>query len=66
MKVLGILLVIVGIIKFSIMGKVDKKELSERLSDVPVNVDTVYDLINGFLLFEGLLEVVCGLFIVFL
>lgn len=64
MKILGILLILMGMFKFSIMGKVDKNELSERLSNVPVNVDTIYDLINGFLLFEGLLETVCGLFIV--
>lgn len=63
MKILGILLILMGMFKFSIMGKVDKNELSERLSNVPVNVDTIYDLINGFLLFEGLLETVCGLFI---
>lgn len=47
-------------------SKVNKEELSERIADLPMNVDTLYQIVNGYLVCDGLLEVICGLFIVFL
>lgn len=66
MKILGILLVILGIFKLSMTNKVNKEDLSERVPDLPINADTLYQIVSGCLVCDGLLEVICGLFIVLL
>nr|DAT77771.1 MAG TPA: hypothetical protein [Caudoviricetes sp.] len=44
--------------------RVNKDEISERLPYM--NSDMIYEVARGYLTFEGLLEVLCGAFIVFL
>lgn len=64
MKILGIILAILGIVKFSMVRRVNKDEISERLPYM--NSDMIYEVARGYLTFEGLLEALCGAFIVFL
>lgn len=64
MKILGILLAISGIFKFLIAGKIDVDDISNRFPNI--DTDTIYEIVHGYLIFEGLVEVLCGAFIVFL
>lgn len=66
MKILGILLVLMGIFKFSMVGKADKDSIADRATDLPISADTLYEIVKGVLLLDGLLEVTCGAFIIFL
>lgn len=66
MKTLGILLVLMGIFKFSIVGKADKDSIADKTADLPISADTLYEIVKGVLLLDGLLEVTCGAFIIFL
>lgn len=63
---MGILLVILGIFKLSMISKVSKEDISKRVPDLPVSADALYQVVSGYIVCDGLLEVLCGLFIVFL
>lgn len=66
MKILGILLVLMGIFKFSMVGKADKDSIVDKIAILLISADTLYEIVKGVLLLDGLLEVTCGAFIIFL
>lgn len=46
MKILGILLVLMGMFKFSMVGKADKDSIANRATDLPISADTLYEIVK--------------------
>lgn len=69
MKILGTILVILGVLKGLTINNVSIKNTLEDVSeesDLPVNPDTINNVAKSLFILETVLEIVCGLFIVFL
>lgn len=66
MGFLAILLVALGISKLYILGKVDWKVFEERISNLPVNVERLSEIVQVILLTDGLVSLLCGTYILFI
>lgn len=69
MKILGTLLVILGILKGLTIKNLSITDITEnesKDSELPINPTIVNNTAKGLFILEVALEIVCGLFIVFL
>lgn len=67
MKILGILLIIMGVFKGLALNNVSIKDMfSDSSEKLPTDPGTIDALARGMYIAEVILEIVCGLFIVFL
>lgn len=65
MTLLGLLLVILSIIKLYLVKSFNGVELNVLSSISPIDVETLHKYIVGIVLADGLIGLICGLFIVF-
>lgn len=69
MIILGIILTILGIFKLIIIKRINweglEEELMSKFGSSPVNVTALCDIVNGILVLDGLISLVCGAYIVF-
>lgn len=67
MGILAILLTILGIIKIILVYGIDKVDYNNfYMSFLPVNPGQIKQGIIGYFVFEGLVEILCGIYIILL
>lgn len=66
MGFLAILLVALGISKLHILGKVNWEVFEENISNLPVNVERLSEIVQVILLTDGLVSLLCGAYILFI
>lgn len=69
MIILGIILTILGIFKLIIIKRINweglEEELTSKLGGFPINTAALCDIVNGIMVLDGLISLVCGAYIVF-
>lgn len=64
MSILGVLIIICGILKYSFMDIIDE-EILRNDDIIEKNKIIISRIAKGIVLLNGTLEIICGLFIVF-
>ena len=65
MKLLAIVLAIIGLSKLFIASGEKQVELRKLISDIPVHSDLLDQLTKSIIVLDGLIGLICGLFIIF-
>lgn len=65
MKLLAIVLAIIGLSKLFIVSGEKQVELRKLISDIPVHSDLLDQLTKSIIVLDGLIGLICGLFIIF-
>lgn len=61
---IGIILIIFGLFKISVIGQLDKDNLVESLSDIP-NPQKAVEIVTGILLIDSILTLFGGIIIIY-
>lgn len=65
MKLFAIILAIIGLSKLFIASGGKQVELRKLVSDMPVHADLLDPLTKSIIVIDGLIGLICGLFIIF-
>lgn len=63
---LGVVLIMLSIFKLSCIGSFNREDISDKFAYLPIDIESVYKVVNGLLIFDGLVGLMCGVFIVFI
>lgn len=66
MKMLGVVLIMLSIFKLSCVGSFNREDILDKFAYLPIDIESVYKTVNGLLVFDGLVGLMCGAFIVFI
>lgn len=65
MKLLAIILTIIGLSKLFIVSNEKQVEVKKIVSNVPIHSDLLDSLVKSIIVLDGLIGLICGLFIIF-
>ena len=65
MKLLAIILAIISLSKLFIASGEKQVELRKLVSDMPIHADLLDPLTKSIIVLDGLIGLICGLFIIF-